>query len=118
MKFILLLTIFSLGLNSNVVGLQSLVKKGCPYLKEVKCPFSQEDISQTSCPKSSQKKGCPKKFVNRIIINKVEVDNNTQLAVLFEIPVKKYIRKYQSFDYTQKNNYLGNDPPGSLPLLI
>jgi hypothetical protein len=113
----MILTMFSLGLNSNVVGLQSLVKKGCPYLKEVKCPFSQEDISQTSCPKNSQKKDCPKKNLHRITKNIIEIDHYSQLAVLFKIPVKKYIRKYQSFDYTQKNNYLGNDPPGLIPLL-
>ncbi|MBC8310729.1 MAG: hypothetical protein H8E72_00335 [Candidatus Marinimicrobia bacterium] len=117
-KFIILLTIFSLGLNSNVVGLQSLINKGCPILKEVKCPFSQKDFSKTTCHKNSQKKDCPKKNLHRISKNIIEIENYTQLAILIEIPIKKYIRKFQSFDYTLKNDYLGNDPPGLLPLLI
>lgn len=118
MKFIIILTIFSLGLNSNVVGLQSLVKKGCPYLKEVKCPFSQETSSQSTCPKSSQKKDCPKKNLNRITHNKIEVEEFTTWVLFMDNPVKKYIRKFQSFIYIQKNNHLGNDPPVLLPLLI
>jgi hypothetical protein len=121
MRLLIFITIFSLGLNSNIPGFIASEKPGSLAIAVKKCPFSQNESgngSPFSCPKNSKKGDCPKKFINRIT---PPLEYNLTMALeciydnsLFDLKI----------DYSKTNSIAQclipekPDPPWNNPLLI
>lgn len=89
MNFLTIITIISIALSSNVIGIKSFAGSGCPIAKEMKCPFTQGTSSKTSCPQKSQEGKCFNKNINRIVNNNIEIIEISFLAFQIELPIKK-----------------------------
>ncbi|MBC8256229.1 MAG: hypothetical protein H8E85_02880 [Candidatus Marinimicrobia bacterium] len=121
MKLIIFITIFSLGLNSNIPSFQASEKFGSLAFSVKKCPFAQDTSgsgSPFSCPKNSKKGDCPKKFVNRTIPTNEESFTTTIEFVAYIPPFDQIMdySNYHSFAHCVKPEK--PDPPGNPLLLI
>lgn len=123
MRYFIFLTIFSLGFNSNLPGIQDLKKPGCIVMKKRSCPFSKTQGCQSkavpfSCPKDAKKTTCQKKLLNRDIPKDELKSTKISLDINFGFLLSD--KQYQIPNLKIATNLKPEkpDPPGYSPLLI
>lgn len=122
MKYLIITTILSLALNSNIPGFQELNNQNCPVLKKTNCPISnsfgcKSDKASTKCPKET-KDTCQKKLLNRDLPkNELKIIDIVLNSSFYFIIIEQN-KHLLNLNITTDLKPEKPDPPGYSPLLI
>lgn len=124
MRYLVYLTILSLGLNIGAPINSANTKPGCFAIKKISCPLGKVNNnniqSPFSCPKNPKKWDCQKKYFN-LILNESKVENEvTPQFNKWESHTDNLVCNSQNtIEYGLGSiQYYDPDPPRNLPLII